>query len=537
VLSFLGLNCSIFRIGVILTALAAAPTAAAAFTHARAPVDARVGKTATLVQLSAEGDALSPALRSAGARLVAPGLDVWRLPARSARAALPALRAEGVLVHAEPDQKLISFTHLSQGDPLIPNEWWIHDVGYDQAEPPPPGIPVTVIDTGLDMSHPEFASRPNTVALDQQFVASNDDVHGTAVSSVVAAPSNGQGLVGIYPQAQLQEWDFGDGSLSDILAGLNAASRRGRGVVNFSGGFLGYSALLEKGVDRALHRGTVVVAAVGNDRQSGNKPFVPASLPHVLTVGANDQADHVANFSNHSGALDLVAPGVNIPVAVPSFYTGAGLISPGYASFDGTSFSSPLVAGATAWIWTLKPQLDATQIQDTMRDSARDVGPAGWDADTGFGILSVRSALTVHTPAKDPQEPNDDINLVRPHAVTASGTRLSTPTTLTAHMDVTEDPEDVYRVWVPAHGRIAARTRSRANVDLALWGPRTRTVFERGKPLRRDLLDFSQKLGSRSDLVQGANRTGRGAYFFVDAFLGKRVGHASYSLKVSVSRR
>jgi hypothetical protein len=172
-----------------------------------------------------------------------------------------------------------------------------------------------------------------------------------------------------------------------------------------------------------------------------------------------------------------------------------------------------------------------------MRDSARDVGPTGWDADTGFGVLSVVAAQTIRPRAKDPQEPNDDINLVRPHAVTASGSKLATPATISARMDVTEDPEDVYRVWVPAHGRIAARSRSRANVDLALWGPRTRTVFERGSTLRRDLLDFSQKAGSRSDLVTGKNKTGHGAYFFVDAFLGKRVGQASYTLKVSVARR
>jgi hypothetical protein len=522
---------SFFSIGVILTVLAAAP-AAGAFTHARAHASVRGDGGPTLVQLTTPGAALSPALRAAHGRLVSPDLNVWRLSAGTARATVAALRTEGVLAHAEPDQRIVSFTHLSQGDPLIPNEWWIADVGYDQAEPPPPGVPVTVVDTGLDQTHPEFVARPNTTALNEQFVVSRDDIHGTAVSSIVGAPSNGLGLVGIYPQANLQEWDFGDGSLSDILAGLNAASKRGRGVVNFSGGFLGYSALLEQGVDRALHRGTIVTAAVGNDRQTGNRSFVPASLPHVLTVGANGQNDRVAPFSNRSGALDLVAPGVAMPVAVPTFYNPTG-----YESFDGTSFASPLVAGATAWIWTLRPQLDATQIQDAMRDSARDVGPTGWDADTGFGIVSVRAALVVRARAKDPQEPNDDVNLVRPHAVTASGTRLVTPANISARLDVTEDPEDVYRVWVPARARIAARTRTSANVDLALWGPKTRTVYERGRALRRDLLAFSQRRGMRSDVVSARNRTGHGAFYFVDTFLGKRVGQAAYSLKVSVARR
>jgi subtilisin family serine protease len=521
-------------IGVILAALASAPAAAAAaFDHPVARVAAvpRPGR-AVLVQLSIAGGGLSPALRASGARLVSPALNVWRVPAARAGRALVALRAERILADAEPDRRFVPFGHLDQGDPLIPDEWWIHDVGDDQVEPPGPGVPVTVVDTGLDLSHPEFKSRPNTTALNIQTVVSNDDVHGTAVSSVAAAPANGIGLVGVYPQAVLQEWDFADGSLSEILAGLDAASRRGRGVVNFSGGFLGFSALLEQAVDRALRRGLIVVAAVGNDRATGNRSFVPASLPHVVTVGGTGQSDHVTSFSNRSSALDLAAPAVSMPVAVPTFYSPSG-----YASFDGTSFAAPLVAGAAAWVWTERPQLDPTQLEDVMRDSARDVPPEGWDRDTGFGILSIPNALAEKLPGKDPQEPNDDINLVKPHAVTASGTRLGTPASLHARLDSAEDPEDVYRVWVPAHWRVAASTHSFENVNLALWGPKTRSVYERGAALRRDLMAYSQRSGGHPDRVGRRNSSGRGAYYFVDVFLGKRVSDASYLLRVAVSRR
>ncbi len=299
-----------------------------------------------LVQLSVPGGGLSPELRAAHARLVSPALNVWRVPAARASSVVSALRSERVLERTEPDRRLISFTHLDARDPLIPSEWWIHDIGDDQAEPPPPGVPITVLDTGLDLSHPEFKSRPDTTALNRQSVLpGDDDFHATAVSSVAAAPADGVGLVGVYPQAALQEWDIGDRTLSELLAGLDAASKRGRGVINISGGFPGYSTLLEQGVDRALRRGTIVVAAVGNDRQFGNPSEVPASLPHVLTVAATGRSDRVTFFSNRSSALDLAAPGVEIPVAVPTFYKPSG-----YTTFDGTSFSAPLVAGATAWV-------------------------------------------------------------------------------------------------------------------------------------------------------------------------------------------
>jgi hypothetical protein len=522
-------------IGVILAALAVLPVAAAAgLAHPAAPIAAPSARPGApvLVQLSDPGGGLSPELRAARARLVSPELNVWRVAGAHARSVVRALRNESLVARVEPDRRLIPFAHLASGDPLVPNEWWIHDVGDDQVEPPPAGVPVTVIDTGLDLTHPEFKSRPNTTALDPQTVVARDDYHGTAVSSVFGAPSNGVGLVGVYPQAALQEWDFGSGSLSEILAGLDAATRHGRTVINISGGFPGFDALLELGVDRALRRGAIVVASVGNDREGGNPSFVPASLPHVLTVAATDQSDRFASFSNRSSALDLAAPGVAIPVAVPTLYDQSG-----YASFGGTSFSSPLVAGAAAWVWTVRPELDPTQLEDVMRNSARDVGPKGWDADTGFGILSIPAALAAKTPAKDPQEPNDDINLVRPHAITASGTRLGTPARLQARLDVTEDPEDVYRVWVPKHYRISAGTHSAANVNLALWGPKTKTVYERGRALKRDLLAFSERSGRRPDAVSGRNTTRGGGFFYVDAFLGKRVGKASYSLRVSVSRR
>jgi subtilisin family serine protease len=527
-------------IGVILAALVTAPLAGATgFSHPAAPRAPRLeAGTATLVQLSDPGGGLSPALRAAGARLVSPSLNVWRVPAAHAGRAVAALRAERILARAEPDQRFVPFGRLTtSSDPLVPSEWWIHDVAADQVEAPAAGVPVTVLDTGLDVSHPEFKSRSDTRALNTQVVVPTNDPnqepeHGTAVSSIVAAPSNGVGLVGVYPGAALQEWDFGEGFLSDVLAGLDAVSRRGRTVINSSGGFLGFSTLLEEAVDRALRRGVIVVAAVGNDRELGSRSFVPASLPHVLTVGGTDQGDHVTFFSNRSSALDLAAPAVNMPVAVPTFYSPSG-----YTNFDGTSFSAPLVAGAAAWVWTLRPQLEPTQVEDVMRASARDVGAKGWDPDTGFGILSIPAALATPTPAKDPQEPNDDVNLVRPHAITASGTRLATPARLQAKLDIAKDPEDVYRVWVPAHARISAGTRSGANLNVALWGPRTRSVYERGRALRRDLIAYSQRSGSAPDSVHGRNATGRGAFYYVEAFLGKRVSRASYVLKVAVARR
>src|SRR5919201_3971212 len=304
----------------VATALAAAALAAGAPLHtASYPARPALGTGPyTLVQV-ARG-----VPKAAGARLVSRELGIWRIPRRGAAAVVARLRAAGSLTSVEPDHRLVSFSHLSQGDPLIPQEWWLHDVGADTAEPPGPGVPMTVVDTGLDMTHPEFAQRPNTIALNQQHVFGREDVHGTAVSSVAAAPANGIGLVGAYPQATLQEWDFGEGLLSDAIAGLAAASKRGRTVINFSAGFFRFSPMLEQAVDRVVQRGSIVVAAAGNDRENNSRPAIPAPPPHGIPVGGTDESDRVTYFTSRSNAMELAAPGQDIPVAVPAFYNPSG---------------------------------------------------------------------------------------------------------------------------------------------------------------------------------------------------------------------
>src|SRR5207253_2446980 len=133
----------------------------------------------------------------------------------------------------------------------------------------------------------------------------------------------------------------------------------------------------------------------------------PASYPHVLTIGATDQTGGVASFSSQSNHVDLAAPGRHIFVAEPVSDDPSGYI---FAS--GTSFSAPMVSAASAWVWTIRPQLDNTQLFDVMRYSAHDIDAPGFDRATGFGMLSIPSALAFAAPARDPLEPNDDIDQV-----------------------------------------------------------------------------------------------------------------------------
>jgi hypothetical protein len=484
-----------------------------------------------------------PSLRRAGGVKLATSLPVWRLDSRAALRVLPGLLRAGLVSEVEPDQPLTTFA-----EPLEPQEWWMPAVGADRAVAPGPGKPLTVIDSGVDVTHEEFLNRPATAALNAQSTSAQFEEHGTAVASVAAAPRNNLGLAGVYPQATLNVWDaspFGDGiRAGDVVQGLDAAIKSGQGVVNLSLGSQVRNPLLERMIAVTVGSGTLVVAASGNSRERGSPLEYPASYPHVLTVGALDQAGQPAFFSSGSQHVDLAAPGVAIPVAVPGTY-----VPPpnSYSSFNGTSFAAPIVAGAAAWVWTARPTLDVTQLFEVMRASARDVSAPGFDAFSGFGRLDIPTALTVAPPARDPLEPNEDVSHVKPNGLFRQAARPLTAArrqsgAVNARLDFGEDPRDVYRVWIPGRrSALLALQPSGGDIDLSAWGPRTGSVLEVGTARKRDFRGLSERPGTKRERLRVKNPNRKGAYYYVEASVAGGVGNVvrkvaglKYSLSVSI---
>jgi len=416
--------------------------------------------------------------RAHGAKRIAGG--AWLAPRSRTRTLAAVLRSRGQLDYAEPNRFGRSVA-APPPDPLSPFARW-RDFVVGDAEPPTvgPDSPLTgVVDTLIDVNHPEIAgSNIRTTG-----GAALKDLHGTATTTVAAAPANGVGMLGIWPGANVLNVPLPNGeriSCADSTRGIARAINAGAAVINMSYGSAAKCTAEEQQILRAIEAGAVPVAAAGNEFEQGNPLEFPASLPHVITVGAIGPDDNPTGFSNESGALDLSAPGIGILTGVPQEFDPDGTPD-GFASLAGTSFAAPMVAAAVAWVRAARPELTPFQAAQVVRLGARDVGEPGYENATGFGVLNLPGALSHDPPDEDPQEPNDDIRYVDGRAFGRATPPLYTgrAASIAASADYAEDPVDVYRIRIPAGRRVRLTLDpSFGDPDLLVFGARTRSVHK-----------------------------------------------------------
>ena len=471
-----------------LAALVAAPTPALGAPLHNAPVaphvalpgdagaaSARIDRDSWIVGARAGGGAIA---RAHGGERIAG--RAFLVPRGRARALAGALRARGLLEYAEPN-RVTEPAQAPPPDPLSGFARWRDFVVGDAVAPAvtPDSPLIGVVDTRIDESHPEIAGSGITAAPGGAL----NDAHGTATSTVAAAPANGVGFLGIWPGARVLNLPLPDGSkilCSDSAGAIARAIRAGADVINMS-----YAAASsrceteERQILSAVKAGAVPVAAAGNEFQDGNPLEFPASLPHVITVAAVGPDDRPTGFSNESAAVDLSAPGLGILTAVPAGFDTEDGNPDGYAFVDGTSFSSPMVAAAVAWVRAARPQLTPYQAAQVVRVGARDVGRRGYEDATGFGVLNLPGAIGRRPPAEDPQEPNDDIRYVNGRAFRGATSALfrGRPARVAATADYAEDPVDVYRLKLRPGRRVRLELNpSVGDPDLFVFGPKARSV-------------------------------------------------------------
>lgn len=279
-------------------------------------------------------------------------------------------------------------------DSLLSQQWgWYRiraDMAYDEGcygE----GIIVALLDTGVDLDHPDLASN---IIGGWNFLDKNDNVtdcdgHGTMVAGIIAGVANNSiGVVGVAPRVSimpLKVLSETDGSWVDLNLAIRYAADNGARIIGMSlGGY--YSRLgqsTENAIDYAIGKGCILVAAVGNDNST--EMFYPAAYEQVVAVSATDQDDNKASFSNYGDYVDFCAPGVDVLTTT---------IGGEYAYGSGTSFAAPFVVGVVALMLSEYPYLSGEEVVESLRVQAEDLGEEGLDQYYGWGLVDAGSAVT-----------------------------------------------------------------------------------------------------------------------------------------------
>jgi thermitase len=326
---------------------------------------------------------------------------------------LAGLKGDSRLLWAEPDG-ILTVSEVIPDDPYyLPQQANLRLMGLPWAWSFATGStawPVAVIDTGIDLDHPDLQSKvwinPDEIPANDidddgntyiddvdgwNFVndtnsPQDDQSHGSHVSGILAAQTNnGTGIAGMTwgtPVMALKALNSaGKGNASDVAEAILYAADNGARILNLSfGDDLEYQAIHDA-IVYAKGKGCLVAAAAGN---TGGAVEYPAAQPGVIAVAATDNNDLPASFSNRGSQIALAAPGVNI-YSADRFG--------GYFLASGTSASTPQVSGLAALIWDLRPGWNADQVTQEITSTARDVWSGGRDNLTGWGRIDAGAAV------------------------------------------------------------------------------------------------------------------------------------------------
>lgn len=260
-------------------------------------------------------------------------------------------------------------------------------------------IIVAVIDTGIDYTHPDLRNNIyinekelyGTPGVDDDGNGYVDDIygmnfsnassptpnglddqsHGTHCAGVIGAEgNNGIGIAGVNWNVKMLPVKFlsadGSGSLAGAIAAIDYAVNRGAKVLSNSWGGNIESQALYEAVLRTHEKGTLFVAASGNDGKNNDQTRTfPATydIPNVVSVGAINNRGALAGFSNYGKrSVHLAAPGENIYSTV---------LNNRYASYSGTSMAAPFVSGVAALTWGVAPQLTNLELKERLIKTVR----------------------------------------------------------------------------------------------------------------------------------------------------------------------
>jgi len=334
--------------------------------------------------------------------------------------AADSLSARTDVLFAEPDMVFTGHGAQLPNDPLYPVCWALDNTGQLNGTPDVdidapeawqrtrgnPSIIAVVIDSGVELAHPDLAAN----MLSGADLTSDGpgvglpvnalDSHGTPVAGcLVGVFDNSLGAVGAAPDCRAASartfittlpdgtWTSQSSWTVDALAFAQSIGAR---ITNNSNVY-GFSsmAIAQKYLD-TWNAGLVHFAAAGNAGQAAIA--YPANIPTVNAVGSLDRNGLLSTTSNTGIGIDFVAPGEDIATTDRVGALGWD-ITGDYVFASGTSFSSPFAAGVAALLLSVDSTLSPAQVEQLMHASSTDLGTPGYDTLFGYGLVNAFSAL------------------------------------------------------------------------------------------------------------------------------------------------
>ncbi|MBT6440764.1 MAG: S8 family serine peptidase, partial [Flavobacteriales bacterium] len=365
-------------------------------------------------------------------------------------------------------------------------------------------VTVAVLDTGVDLDHPDLAANiwvnpretPNNGIDDDNngyiddvngwdFVNNDnrpddDEGHGTHVAGTIGAVSNnGIGVAGISPNVRIMPLkalnEFGSGLTSDFFLALEYAVANGAEVSNNSWGGPNPDRWMQALIEDAGQVGHVFVAAAGNDESNNDiVPDYPNSYPsgNIISVAAIEESGGLASFSNYGrSSVHVAAPGRNILSTLPGGE---------YGWSDGTSMAAPHITGLVALMRSIQPNLIPSAIKNILIDTSapdtrlRNLVASGGIVDAAGAVRAITQSLvpTTTVPPATTQPPTvtnpptttaGPTTTVGPTTTAGPTTTISTTTTTTETPRKPSSPQSLSVAWRAGY--------SGATIDLSWFSP------------------------------------------------------------------
>lgn len=341
---------------------------------------------------------------------------------------------------------------IQTNDTFIGRQWYLSKIKANNAWgkiTSSPNTVIAVIDSGVQLSHPDLANNiwTNRGEIDKNGIDDDhngyiDDVygwnfvnnvadpsprfskgwteigvsHGTIVAGIIAAEGNNhRGIAGITWKAKIMPLKVldsnGKGRLSDVVKAIDYAVNNGADIINLSLVSFKYNETMQEAIARANKAGVIIVAAAGNEKASGQgydvdkTPIYPACYDGrligenmVIGVAATDALDQKTPFSSYGfRCVDITAPGISFfsTIAIGSIKGNPNQAYDGY--WSGTSMSAPLVSGALALIEAANPSLSRQEVVNVLFASTDNISRlnANYLGQLGNGRLNIDQAVSM----------------------------------------------------------------------------------------------------------------------------------------------